>query len=111
MAPALHLPSSIFSRAMVAESEEFSVAVERGHSRRASRPFDAPSPPGLKPHLSFQMPKKDDPVQSMKATARNLALQAKKLREQAHDLSLESSRVRAASKKARQARVTKRPKT
>jgi len=59
----------------------------------------------------MQMPKKDDPVQSMKATARNLALQAKKLREQAHDLSLESSRVRAASKKARQARVTKRPKT
>jgi len=58
-----------------------------------------------------QMPKKDDPVQSMKETARNLAMQAKKLREQAHDLSQESSRVRAASKKARQARSNKRPKT
>jgi hypothetical protein len=47
----------------------------------------------------------------MKQTARNLAMLAKKLREQAHDLSQESSRVRAASKKARQARSNKMPKT
>lgn len=53
------------------------------------------------------MPKKDDPVQSMKQTARNLAMQSKKLREQAHDLSQESSRVGAASKKARQASSNK----
>ena len=41
----------------------------------------------------------DDPVKAMKETANNLALQAKKLREEARDLSQESSRIRRASKK------------
>jgi hypothetical protein len=50
----------------------------------------------------------DDPVQSMKETAQNLALQAKQLREHARDLSQESLRVRRASKKAREARADKR---
>jgi hypothetical protein len=57
------------------------------------------------------MPKEDDSVQSMKETARNLALQAKELREQARYLSMESWRVRTASEKARQARSKKKRKT
>lgn len=49
------------------------------------------------------MPEKgNDNIEAMTETARNLAQQSKKLRDQARDLAEESVRVRAASKRDRE---------